>query len=332
MAEDHDATATAEAPLPRRLLAEFVGTLLFVAAGTGAATMLKLVPARDAFERIGRLDEIFGGQPGQTDVFRELLGSSGLGDILAVALTFAFALSILVYALGGISGAHFNPAVTFALAVSRRFKWSELGPYWVVQCLGAIAGAFVIAGIYGRGDVNGTTYLFGATTIADGVNQAQALLAEAFIAFLLVTAVMAVAVDPRAPKGFSGIGIGLALAAGIVVTAAATGGSANFARSLGPFVASLFYDTAPEIPWDDLIIYAAGPLIGAAAAALVYESVTGLEQVSPAPRPGAATGSAAADEAEHSHDASESHVHSHDGELHSHPHDHEGGADHDHSH
>lgn len=315
----------AEATLGRRLLAEFVGTLLFVAAGTGVATVLGLGPIK----ALGGLSEVLGGDPGQEAVFGSLLGNN-LGDTLAVALTFAFALSTLVYALGGISGAHFNPAVTFGLAVARRFSWREVGPYWVVQILGAIAGAFVIAGIYGRGDPNGGQVLFGATTIADGVNQAQGLLAEAFITFLLMTAIMAIAVDPRAPKGFSGLVIGTALAAGILVTGAATGGSANFARSLGPFVASLFYDT-PDIPWADLIIYAAGPLIGAAAAALVYESVSGLELVSPAPKPGAATGSSAAD-VDHDHGPGESHVHSHGGELHSHPHDHEHGPTHDHEH
>jgi glycerol uptake facilitator protein len=99
---------------------------------------------------------------------------------------------------------------------------------------------------------------------------------------------MAVAVDPRAPKGWSGLIIGLGLAGGILVTANATGGSANFARSLGPFVASTIYDVG-NIPWKDLLVYAAGPLIGASAAALVYESVTGLERVAPEPRPGAAT-------------------------------------------
>lgn len=319
---------TGEATLGRRLLAEFVGTLLFVAAGTGAATVLALGPMR----ALGGIRDIFGGQPGQEEVFGALLGNN-LGDVLPVALTFAFALAALVYALGGVSGAHFNPAVTFGLAVSRRFAWKEVGPYWIVQCLGAIAGAFVIAGIYGRSgnpDIpTGADVLFGATVIADGFNVAQALLAEAFITFLLVTAIMAVAVDPRAPKGFSGIGIGLALAAGILVTGAATGGSANFARSLGPFVASLFYDT-PAIPWNDLLIYAAGPLIGAAAAALVYESITGLEDVSPAPRPGSATGSGA--DLEHFHADEEGHIHSHDGELHSHPHSHADGPGHDHDH
>lgn len=316
---------TAAAPLSRRLLAEFVGTLLFVAAGTGVATVLGLGPIR----ALGGIQEAFGGATGQEALLEGLLGNS-LGDLLAVALTFAFALSILVYALGGVSGAHFNPAVTFGLAVSRRFPWKEVLPYSIIQCLGAIAGAFVVAGIYGNADPSGAQVLFGATTIAEGFNEAQALLAEAFITFILMTAIMAVAVDPRAPKGFSGVGIGLALAAGILVTAAATGASANFARSLGPFVASLFYDTdAPNIPWNDLIIYAAGPLIGAAAAALVYESVTGLEQISPAPRPGAATGTA---EAGHFHPANESHVHSHGSEMHSHPHSHEDGPGHDHTH
>jgi glycerol uptake facilitator protein len=163
-----------------------------------------------------------------------------------------------------------------------------------VQCAGGIGGAFIVAGIYGQDGaaLGDQDLLFGATVVASGVSQWQAILAEAFIAFILVTAIMAVAVDPRAPKGWSGLIIGLALAAGILVTAQATGGSANFARSLGPFVASLVYDVG-EIPWDDLIVYAAGPIIGGAAAALVYESVTGLERVSPAPRPGAATPGAA---------------------------------------
>lgn len=274
-----------QAPLGRRLAAEFVGTLLFVAVGTGAATVLALGPLR----KLGGLSDILAGAPGQDRVFGALLENT-LGDLLGVALAFAFALTVLIYAFGGVSGAHFNPAVTFALAVARRFKWSELPLYWLVQVAGAIAGAFVVAGIYGKDGaaLGGTDILFGATVVADGVTQWQAILAEAFIAFILMTAIMAVAIDHRAPKGWSGLIIGLALAGGIMVTAHATGGSANFARSIGPFVASLVYDVG-NIPWKDLIVYAAGPIVGAAAAALVYESLTGLEQSAPAPEPGAAT-------------------------------------------
>jgi glycerol uptake facilitator protein len=280
----------AEAPLLRRLAAEFVGTLLFVAIGAGAATVLAAGPLR-AFRELGeKAPSIQQGPPDQAAVFEAILGNS-LGDLLPVAFAFAVGLAVLVYAFGGISGAHFNPAVTFALAVSNRFRWKDVPLYWIVQCAGGVVGAFIIAGIYGQDGaaLGGTDILFGATTVADSVNQWQGILAEAFIAFILMTAIMAVAVDPRAPKGWSGLIIGLALGGGILVTGAATGGSANFARSLGPFVASLPYDVG-KLPWDDLLVYAIGPLIGAAAASLVYESVTGLERATPAPAPGAATG------------------------------------------
>lgn len=275
-----------EAPLGRRLLAEFVGTLLFVAVGTGAATALLLGPLRE----FGLIEESVGqgGLGPQEQFIRSLLGL-GFGDVLGVAFAFATILAVLVYAFGGVSGAHFNPAVTFSLAVARRFRWSQVPAYWLVQVAGGIAGAFVIAGIFGNSEPGGGQVLLGATTVAAGFSEWQALLAEAFITFILVTAIMAVAVDPRAPKGWSGLIIGLALAGGILVTASATGGSANFARTLGPLVASLPFDH-PDIPWDDLWIYALGPIIGGAAAALVYEGATGLEEVSPAPRPGAATG------------------------------------------
>lgn len=327
----------AQAPLMRRLLAEFVGTLVFVAVGAGAVTALLVGPLRE----FGLVEEAAGGTGSlgpQAQLFQSLLGNN-FGDVLAVAFAFATALAALVYAFGGVSGAHFNPAVTFSLAIARRFKWRDVPLYWVVQCLGGIAGALVIAGIYGQGEPSGADVLFGATVLAEGVGQWQGLLAEAFITFILVTAIMAIAVDPRAPKGWSGLVIGLALAAGILATAAATGGSANFARSLGPFVASMFYDQAPKIPWGDLAIYAAGPLIGGAAAALVYESITGLEQYAPAPHPGAATGQGTDVEEAlvHEHDAhhhapDSGHAHEHDGELHSHPHDHEDGPGHEHKH
>ncbi|MDQ3983075.1 MAG: aquaporin [Actinomycetota bacterium] len=274
-----------QASLFRKLGAEFVGTTVFVAIGTGAATALLMGP----ITRLGQLPSP--GPSGDEAVFYRTLFGASFGDVLGVALGFATALAVLVYAFGGVSGAHFNPAVTISLAVARRFKWAHVPPYILVQCLGAIAGAFIVAGIYGENGASfgGVDILFGATTVAEDIEFVNALLAEAFIGFILVTAIMAIAVDPRAPKGWSGLVIGLGLGAGILVTAAATGGSANFARSLGPFVASLVYDTADEIPWGDLLVYGLGPLIGGMAAALLYETVTGLESVAPAPGPGAAT-------------------------------------------
>lgn len=281
-----------EAPLLRRLAAEFVGTALLVAVGAGTATVLALGPLR----RLAGLSTVFGESPtaeANNQVFGTLLGTGGasLGDVLGVAFAFAFILAVLVYALGGVSGGHFNPAVTFSLAAVRRFKWTDVPLYWVAQVVGGIAGAFLIAVIYGQDGASfqQTDILFGATTYNDSVTSFyQALAAEAFITFILVLAIMAVAVDPRAPKGWSGLVIGLALGAGILITGFATGGSANFARSLGPLVASLRYDVG-NIPWGDLTVYALGPLIGGTAAAFIYESVTGMERAAPAPQPGAAT-------------------------------------------
>jgi glycerol uptake facilitator protein len=290
-----------EAPLLRRLASEFVGTTLLVAVGAGTATVLALGPLR----RLAGLSTVFGESPtaeANNQVFGTLLGTAGagLGDVLGVAFAFAFILAVLVYALGGVSGGHFNPAVTFSLAAVRRFKWTDVPLYWVAQVLGGIAGAFLIAVVYGQDGASfqNTDILFGATSYNEATTSFyQALAAEAFITFILVLAIMAVAVDPRAPKGWSGLVIGLALGAGILITGFATGGSANFARSLGPLVASLRYDVG-NIPWGDLTVYALGPLIGGTAAAFIYESVTGMERVAPAPQPGAATPEAPLDPAE----------------------------------
>lgn len=290
--DDEVVMAGSAAPLRRRLFAEFVGTLIFVAVGTGAATVLALGPLR----RIGGLAQILQGAPGQDQVFEAILANS-LGDVLPVAFAFATILAVLVYAFGGVSGAHFNPAVSLSLAATGRFPLREVVPYTLVQCAGGIFGALIVAGIYGVDGLSlgGTDIMFGATTVQEGFDGWKAVLAEAFLGFVLMISIMAVAIDRRAPKGWSGLIIGLGFAGGILVTAAATGGSGNFARTLGPFVASLLYgllrDNAQvNIPWGDLITYAVGPVLGATAAAFVYGSVTGLERSRPAPEPGAATG------------------------------------------
>ena len=304
-AEDHD---VGQAPLPRRLAAEFLGTLLLVAVGAGTVTGFLSGPAnRFGALTSGQVDAL-SGAPQEEVLFTQFFANT-FGDLLPVALAFAFILAVGIYALGGVSGAHFNPAVTLALAAVRRFSWKEVPLYWIVQILGGIAGAFVLMAIFGdsgatlvdevpqvdpaTGQPTGTSeivtnIMYGATTVADGIERWNAILAEAFITFILVMTIMAIAVDRRAPKGWSGLVIGLSLAAGIMVTGLITGGSANFARSLGPFVVSMVNDVK-DIPWEDLIVYAAGPLIGGVAAAFVYEGVSGMERVAPSPSPGAAT-------------------------------------------
>jgi glycerol uptake facilitator protein len=113
--------AIINADLGRRLVAEFVGTALLVIFGAGA-----LVAALDMGQ--GRLDY------------------AGLG---VVAISFGLVVAAVVYMFGTTSGAHINPAVTFSLAVVRRFPWVEVGPYAVVQLAGAIVGALLINAIFG---------------------------------------------------------------------------------------------------------------------------------------------------------------------------------------
>jgi glycerol uptake facilitator protein len=111
----------------------------------------------------------------------------------------------------------------------------------------------------------------GSTVLAPDVSFAAGLGAEAIGTFILVFAIMAVAVDARAPKEMAGLMIGLAVALAIVVVGPLTGASLNPARTFGPYVASAFFDGSP--PWEDFALYWAGPFIGGAAAAFVYDAV-----------------------------------------------------------
>jgi glycerol uptake facilitator protein len=253
-----------------RLMAEFLGSLLLVALVTGTATGLLSAEAT-------RLSSVRGPLGGQGRFFESLLINSS-ADLVTVALVALAALAILLPAFARISGAHFNPAVTFALAVTGRFPWIEVAPYTVVQFLGGIGGAFLVAAIYGR---DGASFwvvdvLFGAPVLAEGVAQWQALAAEATAAVVITVAVVGVqwrAHGRVAPPG-AGVIVGLAYAGAILVAGPITGGSANPARSLGPLVASIPFDVR-SIPWSDLVVYLAGPLAGATLAALALDAVAG---------------------------------------------------------
>ena len=229
------------AGLGRRLLAEFIGTALLVIFGAGA-----LVAALEVGQ--GKLDY------------------AGLG---IVAISFALVVAVAVYMFGTTSGAHINPAVTFSLAVVRRFPWAEVVPYLVVQLAGALVGAVLINAIFGSqaSELN----VSGGTVVGAGFTQAQAVTAEALGTFLLVATIMALAVDRRAPAGFGGLVIGLAVACEIMAIGPISGGSVNPARTFGPYLATSIF--GGSTPWSELWIYWVGPLVGGAFAALVYDLV-----------------------------------------------------------
>jgi glycerol uptake facilitator protein len=226
--------------LLRRLLAEAIGTGLLVLVGAGS-----VVAALTA----GR---------GQ-------LAYAGLGFI---SLAFGIVIAVVVYAFGPVSGAHINPSVTISLAVTRRFPWAEVGPYILAQLVGAFVGALLIIGAFGSGAVD---LGLGSTALGPGVSYWQGIVAEVLGTFVLMFSVMALAVDSRAPLGWAGLMIGLAVAAAILLVGPVTGGALNPARAFGPYLALSV--AGGTVSWGEYPVYVIGPIVGAVAAALLYDFV-----------------------------------------------------------
>jgi glycerol uptake facilitator protein len=224
----------------RRLIAEAIGTGILVLFGAGSVVAALTLGGGD-------------------------LDYAGLG---MVAITFALAIALAIYAFGNTSGAHLNPAVTVSLASVGRFPWSEAPAYIGAQLAGALVGAALIWAVFGGDAVD---LGMGQTSIADGTNYLQAIVAEAIGTFLLVTAIMALAVDRRAPGGWAGLMIGLSVAAAILLIGPLTGGSLNPARTFGPLAVSTI--GGGDTFWGDLPAYVIGPVIGGVVAAMAYDAV-----------------------------------------------------------
>jgi len=215
------------------LAAELVGTFALVFAGCGAVMV---------------------------DAKTHALGQVG------VAFTFGLVIMAMIYAVGHISGAHFNPAVTFAFALSRHFPWPRLLGYWSAQCLGAICAAALL-----RASLGNIAHV-GATLPAG--SQGQAFLWELVLSFFLMFVIMAVATDTRAVGEAAAIAIGGTVALDALVGGPVSGASMNPARSLGPALVS------GEL--HALWLYLVAPLLGASLGALTYQFVRGESASEPA--------------------------------------------------
>lgn len=217
----------------RAALAEVVGTFILVFTGTAAATA--------------------------TLLGRETVGEPY--DSLAVALAFGLALVAIVAAIGHVSGAHVNPAVTLGLAATRKFPWNYVPVYVGAQLLGAILGALATWISYGAGARSEAN--LAATFPAEGVNDLQALVVEFLITFILVFVVCSVATDERVPAAVAPVAVGFALASGIFIVGPVTGGAVNPVRALGPMIVAGNFDGA----W----VYLIAPILGGIAAAFLYD-------------------------------------------------------------
>ena len=242
----------------RRAAAEAVGTGLLVFVGGGSIPALLLLDDGKAF--------------------------SG-PDLGLVALAFGSVVAVCVYVLGPISGSHINPAVTVALAATRRFPWRDVPAYVTAQLGGGTAGALLMWGVLGsRGTRLGMG--FGLAYFDQGtVSWGSAFLAEALATGILVFVVLG-AIDRHTPQTVAGVLIGIALAAIVLAIGPLTCAAMNPARVFGPLLVQTV-DGSGAHNWLQLVgAYAPAELIGAVVAAFGYDVLKGTARsAQPAPEP-----------------------------------------------
>lgn len=185
--------------------------------------------------------------------------SGGQGGLVGAALVSGFAVMAMIYALGHICGAHFNPAVTVAFTVARHFPWREVPGYMGAQLAGATLAALTLKGLFGEVGNLGATVPAGSA--------GQSLLLEGIATFFLMFVIMAVATDSRAVGQSAAIAIGIIGTVDILVAGPVSGASMNPARSFGP---ALISGT-----WQDGWVYWLGPIIGAILGAVIYQVLRG---------------------------------------------------------
>ncbi|MEM0499349.1 MAG: MIP/aquaporin family protein [Methanothrix sp.] len=238
--------------LAKRCVAELIGTAILVYFGAGAAAITLMISRGSS-------------PPNPFNIGIGALG--GLGDWFAIGMAFAIAIAGVIYALGRVSGAHINPAVTIALWATRRFPSSEVIPYIAAQLIGASLGSLLFAASAGSDAV--IVGGLGATAPFPGISFGQAVLAEAMGTFLLMLVIMGVAVDERAPQGFAGLVIGLTVGGIITTTGNIAGSSLNPARTFGPYL--IDHIMGGPVLWSHYPIYVIGPVLGALVAAFLYD-------------------------------------------------------------
>ena len=219
----------------RKLSAEFIGTFVLVFGGCGSALLAAGFP------------------------------EVGIGF---VGVSFAFGLTVLTmaYAVGGISGGHFNPAVSLGLALAGRFEWKDLIGYWIVQLVGGIAGAAVLY-LIASGTAGFTAGGFASNGYAElspgGYSMVAALICEIVLTAIFLIIILG-STSKAAPVGFAPLAIGLGLTLIHLISIPVTNTSVNPARSIA---AAIF---ATNGAMGQVWLFIVAPLVGAAIGALVW--------------------------------------------------------------
>jgi len=201
----------------RKLAAELVGTFILVFTGTGA------IVVNDA--------------------------SAGVVSHVGVALTFGLVVLAMIYAVGDVSGAHLNPAVTLGFFAARRFSGRLVTPYIASQCAGAVLATLVLRLLFPEHPTLGATIPSGPAL--------QSFLLEAILTFVLMFVILSVSTGPKEKGIMAGIAVGAVIGLEALFAGPISGASMNPARSLAPALVSLRLDY--------LWVYLTAPVLGAVA-------------------------------------------------------------------
>ena len=227
----------------------------------GSSTSDPVLPAALA-ELVGTFILVFGGTAVAVAAILNRPIAGGAYESLAIALAFGLALAAVVAAIGHVSGAHVNPAVTLGLAATGKFPWKSVPFYLGAQLVGAVLGAvgtWIAFGGPGRSEAK----LAATYPTSQSVGDLQAFVLEILVTFILVFVVVAVATDSRAPAAIAPIAVGFALAVGVFIAGPVTGGAVNPVRALGPMI------VAGDLT--SVWLYILGPIIGGVLAAFLYD-------------------------------------------------------------
>ena len=208
-----------------RLVAECFGTFCLVFAGTGAIV----------------IDQTTGGAVTH----------------VGVAITFGLVVMVMIYALGDVSGAHLNPAVTIGFWISRRFRGAQVPGYLVAQLMGAFAASLLLSALFPANETLGATIPAGSAM--------QSLVLEAVLTLILMLVILRVSSGPKEIGIMAGIAIGGVVGLEAMFAGPISGASMNPARSIAPAIVA----GSASFLW----IYIVGPLAGAAAAVGVARAI-----------------------------------------------------------
>ena len=184
--------------------------------------------------------------------------------LLPIALANGITLAIAVSAFGALSGGHFNPAVTFGIAVAGRHPWARVPTYWIAQLFGGLVAGYALRILFDSAIAAIDKTHLGTPALAPAVTPAAGIAIEAILTVFLMWAVYGTAVSPLAPR-IAGFGIGLTVFTDILLGGPLTGAAMNPARHFATAVPASFYDN-----W---AVYWIGPLLGAAIAGITIRYV-----------------------------------------------------------